>query len=222
MGAEGPGGAVGPAEGIGHVAHDRDLSGFDPGVQLGYVDAADLLQVFPAAIQLPALRIQEANAQGADTAHAAVVGGAAADGNGQLREALVQGVADQLAGAVAGGAQGVPLVHGHHGQAGGRRHFQHRPVFVQPAVAGLGGLHQRSVHQGLHPAAVLRRHHRVGGALAAVGYGHPAVLDVLPEDGPGGLGQQLHRLLAGKGTLEGIGSKQEFQRITSLYLVISL
>ena len=196
------------AQGIRHITHDRD-SGFpDAGVQSGNIDGADLLQVLAAAFQFTAFAVQKPHAQCPGTAHAAVIGGASADGDGNICEALIQRVTDHFAGSITGGEQRIPFLNRNQRQSGSRSHFDDSTALIQLAVAGSDLFHHRAADFDGDPLTVFRRNNCICGSLTAICNRYAAVLDVA-ENLCCRFSQQLNCLFTGQCALERIRCKQK-------------
>lgn len=107
--AKGVSSSIFSTEGIGDVAHDGKDCVCDPRVQAAVVYRSQASQIGTVSHKLPPRPVKEADAQRAHAAHAAVVGGGAADGDGDITEASVEGVTDQFASSVGACIQGISL-----------------------------------------------------------------------------------------------------------------
>ena len=140
------------------------------------VDVGDALEVRARALQLVALGIGEAHAQRPQATHAAVVGGRAAKRHGYLVKAPLERIANELAGAIGGGVEGIAKLVRHQGQPRSRCHLDERAVLVEHAVANLHLVHQRTVDAKALQGPAHGAHHCLGGALAAVRHRHAGAL----------------------------------------------
>ena len=170
-------------------------------VHAGKVDGVDAGKVGAGAGKLGAGLVEEAGAEGPHGAHAAVVGGRAADGERDVAHAARDGVGDQLAGAVGAGKARVPLRRGKQGQAGGGGHLDDRETPGKKPVARLDGAAQRVGHGKRHALAAERGHEGVDRPLPAVG-DLERVEGRVREEGRGLLGQKLSGAGRGDGALE--------------------
>lgn len=164
------GGAVLAQKGVGHVAQHLDFDLAQAGRKSGEIYARNADQIRAAAGQSCAGLVKKARTQGAQHAHAAVVGGAAADAQQDFLRPGVQRGQNQLAGSGAAGGQGVEALDA--GKARGLRHFQRRRAFaVQEGIGGLDGFAQGRVHARKAPRSTQGGQKRLHSALASVGDG---------------------------------------------------
>ena len=201
--SEGIGGAVLAAQGIGHIAHNGNGCVRKSFVQAADIDPVHMDQVTAEAFQLSAVRVQETDAQGSGASHAAVVGGGAADGNGDIPVALFQSVQNQLAGAVGRGIPGISLLCGYQGQTGSGSHFNDSLIISEDAVLRTDLLHQRSMDRHCDLSAVFCLDDRVDRSLTAVGDRNTGCL-AGTENGLRSLCQKGYRLLAAEASLKRI------------------
>ena len=170
-------------------------------VHTGKVDAANAREVSAHALELFSRLAHKARAEGTHGAHAAVVGGRAADGERDVTHAAGDGVGDELAGAVGAGAKRVPLRKREQGQAGGGGHLDDREATRQNPVARLDGAAQRVRDAKRHALAAEGGHQGVNRAFSAVGDLQGGEGRVWKE-GCGFLGQKLSGASRGDGALE--------------------
>ena len=188
LGTEHPCCAVGAAEGILHVAHDGDTDVFQQAAAFRGINMGDVRQRTAHRNKGISLRIVEAGAQGRGTAAAAVVGGAAAQAQQDIRAALLHRVPDKLAHAVGGGGLWVPPLPRQR-QSGGGGHFDDgKRVFsgvdrlnCLPEGVGDGDCHRLGLEslQKTGHSAFSSIGHREGHQLAVREMGR----DHLPGDG---------------------------------------
>ena len=168
-----------------------------------HIDVRDLLQLASLALQDIAFGIQEFDSQGACEAHAAVVGGGSADGDGNICVAGVDSSQDKFAGAVGSGVQGIALLFRNHGKTGGLSHLEHSLSVAQNPVIGAGHFHQGTVYVRIDLFALCRQDNSVGSPLSAVRHGN-AISLTGTEHFMRGLCQKLDSFLARKSSLERI------------------
>ena len=108
-------------------------------VKGGDVDCGNAGQVGAAAGELATAGVQKARAERAHAAHAAVVGGAAANGQRHVARSGVQRGADELAGTVGTREQRVLLARRKEREAGGSGHLYDGAPAGQH---GVGGVHR--------------------------------------------------------------------------------
>ena len=188
LGAEHPGGAVGAAEGIFHVAHDGDSDIFQQTAAFVGVDMGNVRQGAACGDENMALRVVKAGAQGRGAAAAAVVGGAAAQSQQDIRAALLHRMVDELAHAIGGGGLRVPPLPRQR-QSGGGGHFDDgKRIF--PGIGRLNRLPKGAGDSDLHRLGTKGLQKTGDGALSPVGHreGHQLAVrkigrKYLPGDG---------------------------------------
>ena len=175
-------GAVRSAQRVVDVAGDLDGHPGEARVEAAGVDARQLRQRRTARRQRAAGGVFQVHAEGAQHAAAGVVGGAAAEAEDDAHGAGVQRGADQLAGAVAAGAQHVALGRRHPLQAAGRGHLDQRAALAgQPAPVRQQRRAERAAHPALALLAAGGREQRRHGAFAAVGHRPAQQLGLRPH-----------------------------------------
>src|SRR5262249_31006701 len=112
LGREDPRGALRPVERTLDVARHLDGRVAEPWVHAREVDRREAADVRAPSGQLPAVPVEEPDAEGPREAQAAVGGGATADGDDDTPRAEVEGRPDQLAGAEGAGRLRVALAGG--------------------------------------------------------------------------------------------------------------
>ena len=125
-----------PQQRIGNVTHDRKFGFPHCRVQSGKVNGRHFFQISAASAEQTSGFIQKPYTQRCQHSHTAVIGGAAADGNGNFPNPLGKSVDNQLASTVRGGFHGIAFVSRNHGQPGSRRHFNDCTSFQQNSIAG--------------------------------------------------------------------------------------
>lgn len=126
--------------------------------------------------------VQEAHAQRLRKTCPRIIRRRAADAEDDFRDAPLDRIADQLAGAVGGGDERVALLLGNQRQAGGLRHLDHRRLAVAEEAV-------RSEHPGAHWTRDLDLDDLSAGrideglhrAFAAVGHWHLDVGSIRPD-----------------------------------------
>ena len=208
LGAEHGAGSGGAAEGIVDVAHGGEGDAAHRLIHGGGVDAGNILQGGAHGDEGFSRGVQKADTHGGGRAAAAVIGGAAAQGQHDLPGTVTSGVDDQLAYAVGGGPLRIAVL-AHHGKACRRGHLHHGGAVRQKAVAGGDGLTigAGTVHRD--PLAAHGGEKGIHGALAAVGHrdGADRRVRLLGEDG---VGDDPADVQGGHGALEGIGNENVF------------
>ena len=162
--------AVAAGQRISHVARHFETALPHARVQSADINFCQPRQRAAAEADLVLLFVQQPRAQRLHHARAAVVGGAAADADNDMPDALVQRALDQLAGAERSGGQGIALRGGHQLQPAGGRHFDKGGACVAgEAVEGVYRRAERSGYAQVDDTPRRRRHHRLNRAFAAVG-----------------------------------------------------
>ena len=138
-------------------------------MQSAYVNVINLCQICTASVYFLSVFVQEGYAERLHGAHTAVIGGAAADGDGYVTDTGIQRMSDEHAGADTGCFGGVALVGGDERQAGGLGHLDDGLLTGQQAIACTHRVAQRPKHWNGLEGAAQRVYDRIHGAFAAVG-----------------------------------------------------
>jgi hypothetical protein len=131
-----------PGQGVVHIAGHLDFAIPQAGIKTADIDGRQPTQGAAAGRKVLPLPIQQPDAQGLQHPRTGIIGSTAADTDNQVPQPIIQGPADQLAGAETAGQKGVAPVCGHQGQTAGRSHFYDRG----PAIAAdtVESFHRRS------------------------------------------------------------------------------
>ena len=115
--AKGIDGSLFSAKGRLHVAHDRKAGAPYLRHKTGEIHSVHLPEIGSDALKLLPLPVQEADPQGVHAAHASVIGGGAADGDGDVPGSRQKGLPDQLPRPIGGGKEGVAFLRRHQGKS---------------------------------------------------------------------------------------------------------